>query len=179
MRHLSFVGPLLACAPTPTSEPGRSAQAPSTRPPRSSRTERIKLGTVQEFIDYEGFPLLNCRAEHSDANAPRVELGSARSGKGQSSFEFEWAPSGKVLPCDAEQLVTFDVNFDGFEDFALPVANDGPYNSTAFQVFVYQPSRSNFLHAQQLSDLSTIGIGLFEVDSRRGAWTSFLGPSRP
>ena len=80
--------------------------------------------------------------------------------------------SGAVLVDSAdlyEDQGTIDVgdfDFDGREDFAIQVNQDGPYGGPTFAVYL-QNANGLFEESDELSELTRTTLGLFQVDPQR------------
>jgi hypothetical protein len=70
-------------------------------------------------------------------------------------------------------LVLSDFNFDGHEDLAVQVGQDGPYGGATFQVFLYQPRQGKFKLSESLSALTKENLGLFQRDEARKRIATF------
>ncbi len=66
-----------------------------------------------------------------------------------------------------------DFDFDGFEDFAVPVDTTGPYGSGTYDVFLYDPKEEEYVEAGELSELTRSHMGMFGVDAKRKRLTAF------
>jgi hypothetical protein len=70
-------------------------------------------------------------------------------------------------------LVVGDFDFDGHDDFAVQVGQDGPYGGPTFRVFLYQPGKGQFVESDALSELTQSHLGFFQVDTRRKRLIAF------
>ncbi len=77
--------------------------------------------------------------------------------------------SGRLVvttPAESDgAVVVGDFNFDGREDFAVHVGNDGPYGGPTYAVFL--ASDRAFAKSEALSELTEEHLGLFTVDEKR------------
>jgi hypothetical protein len=60
-------------------------------------------------------------------------------------------------------LVVDDFDFDGHEDLAVQVGQDGPHGGPTFQVFLYRARPGRFVLSDKLSALTQENLGLFDV----------------
>ena len=60
-----------------------------------------------------------------------------------------------------------DFNFDGQEDFAIEVGNQGSYEQPTYSVFLYSPKRKQFIPNRPLSELTHDGKGFFGLDAKK------------
>jgi hypothetical protein len=65
-----------------------------------------------------------------------------------------------------------DFDFDGHDDFAVYVGDDGPYGGPTYDVFLYSPFAGSFDRSEALSQLTRETLGFFGVDSARRQLTS-------
>jgi len=66
----------------------------------------------------------------------------------------------------AKSLVMDDFNFDGYNDLALRNGNTGAYNSPSYDIYLYDPSKKQFIHSEAFTELASHNIGLFVVDPK-------------
>lgn len=59
-----------------------------------------------------------------------------------------------------------DFDFDGREDFAIQVNENGPYGGPTFEVYL-QNANDRFVHSDELSELTQTTLGFFQVDPQR------------
>jgi hypothetical protein len=60
-----------------------------------------------------------------------------------------------------------DFDFDGRDDFAVQVGNDGPYGGPTFDVYLDSPLQGRFVRSEALSELTRTKLGMFLVDPGR------------
>jgi len=61
-------------------------------------------------------------------------------------------------------LMVDDFNFDGQEDLAVQVGQNGPYGGPTFQVYLYHSRKGKFLLSEKLSAMTEENMGLFHID---------------
>ncbi|NUO48626.1 MAG: hypothetical protein HOV80_07190 [Polyangiaceae bacterium] len=76
---------------------------------------------------------------------------------GPAAFEESYEP----------ELTVGDFDFDGEEDFALHVADDGPYGSPTYAVFVHRAKGDPFILSKALTELTQESMGFFDVDATK------------
>jgi hypothetical protein len=76
---------------------------------------------------------------------------------GPAAFEESYQP----------ELTIGDFDFDGEEDFALHVADDGPYGSPTYAVFVHRKTGDPFILSKALTELTQESMGFFDVDAKK------------
>ncbi|MBN1611830.1 MAG: hypothetical protein JW940_34685 [Polyangiaceae bacterium] len=87
--------------------------------------------------------------------------------------------SNEVLVNTAElheyqgSLVLDDFNFDGHQDLAVQVGQDGPYGGPSFEVLLYRAHRGRYELSEPLSALTRENLGLFEVIPARKRIATF------
>jgi hypothetical protein len=85
------------------------------------------------------------------------------------SFGKDGRPLTNTAPLYDDQgfINVGDFNFDGQEDFAVQVGNEGPYGQANYSVFLYSTDRKQFSLSQPISELTREGLGFFSVDSKK------------
>jgi uncharacterized protein len=78
-------------------------------------------------------------------------------------------PLTNIAPLYGDQgfINVGDFNFDGHDDFAIQVGNQGSYGLPNYSVFLYSTDRQQFSLSQPLSELTRVGLGFFSVDSKK------------
>ncbi|WP_417070540.1 lysozyme inhibitor LprI family protein [Niveibacterium terrae] len=64
-----------------------------------------------------------------------------------------------------------DFNFDGLDDFAVQIGNEGSYGGPNYAVFLRTPN--GFVHNQRMSDLTIEGLGFFGFDAKTKTLSTF------
>lgn len=84
------------------------------------------------------------------------------------SAEAGFAPpaDGSRLPYLHSPLAIDDFNFDGLADVAVQNGNNGLYRSPGYDVYLQNPDK-HFLLSRDFSDLTLLGMGLFQTDAPR------------
>lgn len=164
--------------------------APRTEPPPGGRAEASSDPTlpapkpnvieVKRASPRYDFRLLLAAPEASDDGRTPAELVVVRKGGSEEvqkisleSVFVSVAPRGEVLVNAAElyeaqgTINVGDFDFDGSEDFAVYVGNDGPYGGPTYDVFLYSPPRRQFVHSEGLSRLTRETLGFFQTDAKR------------
>lgn len=92
--------------------------------------------------------------------------------------QFESADAGFAPPADGSRLPYLhsplaigDFNFDGLADVAVQNGNKGLYLSPGYDVYL-QNTAKRFLFSQDFSDLTLLGMGLFQTDDARKVLTT-------
>jgi hypothetical protein len=74
-------------------------------------------------------------------------------------------------------LVVGDFDFDGRDDFAVQIGNDGPYSGPNFTVYLDAAGREDaparFVVSDALSELTLTTPGMFQVDPKRKRLVTF------
>jgi hypothetical protein len=89
------------------------------------------------------------------------------SGKRAQTFALKTLSEPAICSDREWHLDKGDYNFDGFEDFAVPLDSAGPYGSETYAIFVFDPRAMRYVAAPALSELTNGYMGMFEVDARR------------
>lgn len=78
-------------------------------------------------------------------------------------------PSVNVIQLYDEQspLIFDDFNFDGSLDLAIRNGNMGSYGGPTYDVYVYHKTKKKFVLSKELSDLTYLNLGMFDVDHER------------
>lgn len=109
-----------------------------------------------------------------------VELRDSRSGRLMQTLQVD-APllqppdlsTTQTTDRKAIGLITEDFNFDGQVDLAIYSGNHGSYSGPAYDVYVYNRTRQRFVLSEELTELATNNLGLFEVDKKRKRLVSY------
>jgi hypothetical protein len=109
------------------------------------------------------YPAETCERENSGPQ--RVEI--LVSENSPRTFSVEVGSSPLVCSGGGLRLEKGDFNFDGHEDFAVPLDRTGPYGSETYAVFVFDPSKGSYIEAPQLATLTHDFIGMFRADAKR------------
>lgn len=73
--------------------------------------------------------------------------------------------SGEIY--DAQGTINVgDFDFDGREDFAIQIDQNGPYGGPTFDVWL-QTSNDSFARSEELSELTRTTLGFFQIDPDR------------
>lgn len=64
-------------------------------------------------------------------------------------------------------LIIDDFNFDGTEDLAIRNGSLGNYGAPSYDVYVYNSTQKKFVPSEELTDLASNYLGIFEVDPER------------
>jgi hypothetical protein len=75
--------------------------------------------------------------------------------------------NGELPFLHQSSLVVDDFNFDGREDFAVQVSQDGPYGGPTFRVYLYQSKTERFELSRSLSKLTEQSLGFFQLDRQK------------
>ncbi|ROI06457.1 hypothetical protein EGI16_00700 [Chryseobacterium sp. G0240] len=83
--------------------------------------------------------------------------------------EDQKAGPGKIIQLTKEQspVVIGDFNFDGTEDIAVRNGNMGNYSGASYDVYVFNSSRMAFVKSEELTEIGSNALGLFDVDAQR------------
>ena len=82
------------------------------------------------------------------------------------------AENGKLLEGSTElydaqsTIVPGDFDFDGREDFAVQIGNDGPYGGPTFDVYLRDAS-GKFVRSEPFSQITRETLGMFQVDASK------------
>jgi hypothetical protein len=57
-----------------------------------------------------------------------------------------------------------DFNFDGHADLAVEDSDKGPYGMPTYAVFLYRADTRRFVRSAELSDLTHVNLGIFDID---------------
>jgi hypothetical protein len=88
-------------------------------------------------------------------------------------------PAGQPLVNSAElydfqgSLNVGDFNFDGEDDLAIQVGQDGPYGGPTFDIYLYDRAKAQFARSEPLSEISRGTLGLFQIDPIRRRLVTF------
>ncbi|MDO4693945.1 MAG: hypothetical protein Q4A62_04875 [Eikenella sp.] len=85
------------------------------------------------------------------------------------SADTDFAPpadGSNRLPYLHSPLTVGDFNFDGLPDVAVQNGNKGLYRSPSHDVYL-QNTAKHFVFSQDFSDLTLLGMGLFQTDAAR------------
>jgi hypothetical protein len=70
-------------------------------------------------------------------------------------------------------LIFNDFNFDGTEDIAIRNGNSSSYSGPSYDVYVYNSTRRKFVLSEELTNLVTDNLGMFETDSNKKRLTTY------
>ncbi|MDB5807842.1 MAG: hypothetical protein JWN73_5164 [Betaproteobacteria bacterium] len=68
---------------------------------------------------------------------------------------------------DQSAIIVGDFNFDGSEDIAIRNGNNSGYGGPSYDVYVYNVTRKKFVPANDLTELASTKLGMFQVDAAR------------
>lgn len=67
-----------------------------------------------------------------------------------------------------------DLNFDGFEDLAIPDGSNGGYGGISYRIYLFQPTRKQFVFSSAFTRLAQGPfLGIFEIDYKEKTLTTF------
>jgi hypothetical protein len=102
-----------------------------------------------------------------------VETNSARAlqviVQGEVTQRFTLEVQGQATLCSGieEGLEKGDFNFDGLEDFAVPLDLAGPYGSPTYVIFILDRHSRRYLEAPALSVLTRDFMGMFVANAKK------------
>ncbi len=105
-----------------------------------------------------------------------IELRDARTQATVQRFESEdmsilldpkKKPAVNVLNGDQSALIVDDFNFDGQDDLAIRNGNNSGYGGPSYDVYVYNRTRKAFVSSDELTELASSKLGMFQVDHQR------------
>jgi hypothetical protein len=145
--------------------------APDKGPP-SARPPGVALGTVLDGRPLSlSFEKKICKVGPDSpldftevSRKLQVNLG------GPKPQTFSVEADGVPTICSSELAVPLekgDFNFDGAEDFAVPLDQTGPYGSVTYRVFIFDKAATQYVEAPGLSVLTQQFMGIFAVDAKR------------
>lgn len=75
---------------------------------------------------------------------------------------------GKLIPLSKDQraVIIDDFNFDGTEDVAIRNGNMGNYSGASYDVYVFNKTRMGFVKSEELTELGSNGLDIFDVDAQ-------------
>ena len=71
------------------------------------------------------------------------------------------------LYSDQSAIIIADFNFDGSADLAIRNGNNSGYGGPSYDVYVYNSTRKQFVPSDELTDLATSKLGMFQIDAKR------------
>lgn len=82
---------------------------------------------------------------------------------------------GKLIPLSGDQraVIIDDFNFDGTEDIAIRNGNMGNYSGASYDVYVFNKTRMGFVKSEELTELGSNGLDIFDVDAKRKRLISY------
>lgn len=82
---------------------------------------------------------------------------------------------GKLIPLlkDQRAVIIDDFNFDGTEDVAIRNGNMGNYSGASYDVYVFNKTRMGFVKSEELTELGSNGLDIFDVDAQRKRLISY------
>lgn len=84
-------------------------------------------------------------------------------------------PTVNIIQLYNEQspVIFEDFNFDGNEDLAIRNGNNSGYGGPSYDVYVFNITRNKFVLSDELTDLATENLGMFQTDSKRKRLITF------
>ncbi|MEN5306715.1 hypothetical protein ABE425_04325 [Chryseobacterium cucumeris] len=82
---------------------------------------------------------------------------------------------GKLIPLlkDQRAVIIDDFNFDGTEDVAIRNGNMGNYSGASYDVYVFNKTRLGFVKSDELTELGSNGLDIFDIDAKRKRLISY------
>lgn len=84
-------------------------------------------------------------------------------------------PTVNIIELYGEQspLIFDDFNFDGTEDLAIRNGNHSSYGGPSFDVYVYNITRNQFILSDELTELASKNLGMFQTDRKKKRLITF------
>lgn len=84
-------------------------------------------------------------------------------------------PSVNIIQLYNEQspLIFEDFNFDGHEDLAIRNGNNSNYSGPSYDVYVFNVTKKKFVLSDELTELATNNLGMFQTDQKRKRLITF------
>lgn len=82
---------------------------------------------------------------------------------------------GKLIPLSKDQraVIIDDFNFDGTGDVAIRNGNMGNYSGASYDVYVFNTTKMGFVKSDELTELGSNGLDIFDVDAKRKRLISY------
>ena len=136
---------------------------PETPPPHGASITIRNASRRYDFVIHPGAPAKVDVDDKSGATLQTItleEIAIQRDDSGDVLVD-----SGELY--DAQGTINVgDFDFDGREDFAIQVNQNGPYGGPTFDVWL-QTANDSFARSQELSELTQTTLGFFQVDPDR------------
>jgi hypothetical protein len=83
--------------------------------------------------------------------------------------------SGKLISLSKDQraVIINDFNFDGTRDVAIRNGNMGNYSGASYDVYVFNKTKKKFVISEELTELGSNGLDIFDVDVKRKRLISY------